>query len=55
MTEPSSTADLTLDQQIIAASQELARARRARPRDQARIDAAQAEYDRLIELRDASA
>lgn len=46
MTEPS------LEQQIIAASREVVAAKLARPRDQARIDAALAELERLRALRD---
>lgn len=54
MTEPTTT-DATLDQQIVAASREVIAARSARPRDPARIAAAEAEYNRLIALRDAGA
>jgi hypothetical protein len=47
MTEP------TLEQQIIAAGLEVGAAKRARPRDPERIEAALAELERLRALQDA--
>jgi len=54
VTEPVPT-DQTLDQQIIDAGKELSAAIRTRPRDQARIDAARAELERLQALADVPA
>lgn len=53
MTEPGPLAGPSLDQQILDAGRALNDALRARPRDQARIDAARAELNRLTALRDA--
>lgn len=54
MTQPSMT-DAELDRAIIDASRELIAAIRARPRDPARVAAAQGEYDALRALRDSRA
>lgn len=58
MTDPEPTPELTgaeLDQAISDAGKALTAALLARPRDQARIDAARAELNRLRALRDAAA
>jgi hypothetical protein len=59
VTEPATTdptaSEPTLEQQIIDAGKELSAAIRARPRDQARIDAARAELERLKALADGQA
>lgn len=53
MTEPAEQmTDAELDQAIIDASRELSAAIRARPRDQARIDTARAEVQRLQAIKD---
>lgn len=53
MTEPTPLTAAELDRAIIDASRALTAAIRARPRVQSDIDAARAELDDLIELRDA--
>lgn len=54
MTEPApDPTGAELDQALIDASRELSAAIRARPRDQARIDAARAELERLEALKQA--
>lgn len=55
MTEPYEPAGDELDQAISDAGKALTTALLARPRDQARIDAARAELLRLRALRDAAA